>query len=211
MTDNAGTVVWTNLMMAFGEATVNEDPGGDSTLLTLNMRFPGQYEDAESGLYQNFFRDYDPVTGRYIESDPLGWQGGLNFFGYSDATPTAKIDPLGLVCRPLYSFISPFKHRNVFDQKQTSEWQLRNVEPRINDIPPLGKAAQYVLRGLGIAIDIAQPDASVICLAVNVITIEQKVEVFHYKYIVELCLEDCPPGNKLRTRKEKILSIWKRF
>ncbi|MDF5946520.1 RHS repeat-associated core domain-containing protein [Pseudomonas aeruginosa] len=36
------------------------------------MRFPGQFYDAESGLHYNYFRDYDPETGRYVESDPIG-------------------------------------------------------------------------------------------------------------------------------------------
>ncbi|RMK76117.1 hypothetical protein IPC84_28670, partial [Pseudomonas aeruginosa] len=38
----------------------------------VNLRFPGQYYDAESGLHYNYFRDYDPETGRYVESDPIG-------------------------------------------------------------------------------------------------------------------------------------------
>ncbi|MFO2207069.1 RHS repeat-associated core domain-containing protein, partial [Pseudomonas aeruginosa] len=43
----------------------------------VNLRFPGQYYDAESGLHYNYFRDYDPETGRYVESDPIGLTGGL--------------------------------------------------------------------------------------------------------------------------------------
>jgi len=58
-------------------------------------RFPGQYEDAETGLYYNRFRYYDPGLGRYLSEDPIGLSGGVALFGYVSAPPT-WIDPLGL-------------------------------------------------------------------------------------------------------------------
>ncbi|HGT3378250.1 TPA: RHS repeat-associated core domain-containing protein, partial [Pseudomonas aeruginosa] len=61
-----------------------------------NLRFPGQYYDAESGLHYNYFRDYDPETGRYVETDPIGLEGGINTYGYVGANPVGNIDPLGL-------------------------------------------------------------------------------------------------------------------
>lgn len=60
------------------------------------MGLPGQYFDQETGLHYNYFRDYDPSTGRYIESDPIGLGGGLNTYGYSRANPLRFIDPFGL-------------------------------------------------------------------------------------------------------------------
>jgi RHS repeat-associated protein len=65
MTDSIGTVVWAADYKPFGEATITV-----STIIN-NLRFPGQYYDAESGLNQNGFRDYNPVLGKYQESDPL--------------------------------------------------------------------------------------------------------------------------------------------
>jgi RHS repeat-associated protein len=63
----------------------------------LNLRFPGQYADDESGTYYNYFRDYDPATGRYLESDPLGLLGGsLSPYAYASGNPIIYIDPFGL-------------------------------------------------------------------------------------------------------------------
>lgn len=65
ITDATQTLVWSQSHSAFGETAPNEDPDGDSTTFTYNQRFPGQYFDQESGLHYNYFRDYDPQTGRY--------------------------------------------------------------------------------------------------------------------------------------------------
>ncbi|HHJ16880.1 MAG TPA: hypothetical protein ENJ80_09305 [Gammaproteobacteria bacterium] len=98
LTDETGTVVWKATYDPFGKATVDEDPDGDGNLVTLNIRFPGQYEDVETGLYYNYFRYYDPGTGRYITSDPMGLRGGLNLYIYAIGNPTRFIDPFGLIC-----------------------------------------------------------------------------------------------------------------
>lgn len=61
-----------------------------------NIRFPGQYADEETGLHYNYFRDYDPSTGRYVESDPIGMEGGFNTYSYVAGNPINASDSLGL-------------------------------------------------------------------------------------------------------------------
>ena len=79
MTDQANRVVWRwDSADPFGASLPDEDPDGDSVRFILNLRFPGQYYDRETGLHYNYYRHYDPSTGRYVESDPIGLKGGIN-------------------------------------------------------------------------------------------------------------------------------------
>jgi RHS repeat-associated protein len=79
----------------FGALPADNNPGGLGAF-TFNLRFPGQYFSQETGLHYNYYRDYDPQTGRYIESDPIGLTGSLNTYAYVFGNPTARIDSLGL-------------------------------------------------------------------------------------------------------------------
>ncbi len=87
---------WDLQVSAFGEHAANEDPDADGSLVKFNLRFPGQYLDAETGVHYNYFRDYEPGTGRYVESDPIGLGGGLSTFAYVNGKPLFNIDPMGL-------------------------------------------------------------------------------------------------------------------
>ncbi|EMP5645995.1 RHS repeat protein, partial [Pseudomonas aeruginosa] len=127
-TDASGQIAWQWQSDAFGRG---EALSQGST--QVNLRFPGQYYDAESGLHYNYFRDYDPETGRYVESDPVEtlrklnnpemtflnsgesilqgtpyWEHGFtpnHNYTYSDNNPTAKIDKHGLSPSPTDNLI----------------------------------------------------------------------------------------------------------
>ena len=66
-----------------------------STGTPITLRFPGQWFQAESGLHQNWMRDYDPTTGRYLQADPLGLVDGASVYGYAGQNPGRYIDPTG--------------------------------------------------------------------------------------------------------------------
>ena len=71
ITNLAGQAVWAWDGDAFGTTAANQNPN-NAGVFTYNLRFPGQYLDSESGNHYNYFRDYDPAQGRYVQSDPIG-------------------------------------------------------------------------------------------------------------------------------------------
>jgi RHS repeat-associated protein len=91
ITDQTQAIVWDATYKPFGEVEVA------TAEIENNIRFPGQYADEETGLHYNYFRDYDPSTGRYVESDPIGLIGGNNLFSYVGNNPLDRIDPFGLI------------------------------------------------------------------------------------------------------------------
>ena len=78
----------------FGLQHPNESPTGLAGFV-YNPRFPGQLYDKETNLHYNYFRDYDPQRGRYVESDPIGLAGGINTYAYVDGNPISYADPTG--------------------------------------------------------------------------------------------------------------------
>ncbi|MFO0107188.1 MAG: RHS repeat-associated core domain-containing protein, partial [Burkholderiales bacterium] len=98
LTNTQGETTWRMVSEAFGKTLVDTILAPATTgTTTNNLRFPGQYEDQETGTYYNYMRTYLPMVGRYGESDPIGLGGGVNTFSYVGGNPLSYIDPLGLM------------------------------------------------------------------------------------------------------------------
>ena len=88
--DEKSKIVWKWESTPFGETKA-------TGALEFNLRFAGQYFDSETGTHYNINRDYNPVTGRYIQSDPIGLDGGFSTFAYVNGNPVMRVDINGLV------------------------------------------------------------------------------------------------------------------
>jgi RHS repeat-associated protein len=99
---NANLLRWKWDPQPFGVGNANQNPASLGAF-TYNLRFPGQLFDAATNLNYNYFRDYDPATGRYAESDPIGLRGGLNTYAYGFNNPQLYVDPDGRI-----AFVIPF-------------------------------------------------------------------------------------------------------
>jgi RHS repeat-associated protein len=137
--DRAGRQRWTWVAEPFGNSASTENPMGFGTF-ELNLRMPGQYFDAESGLAYNGFRSYDSGVGRYTQSDPIGLVGGINTYSYVGGNPVNGIDPYGL-----------FDIRNPADWPSLPPALVNFFEGYGSYYGGLGNAAVHMYRRSGIA------------------------------------------------------------
>lgn len=98
--------------------------------------FQGREFDQESGLYYFRARYYDPVIGRFISEDPIGFAGGLNFYRFGLNNPVNLIDPFGL--RPCVD--------DWLDGLQTL-FDIVGLIPGFGEFFDLANAGIYGLRG----------------------------------------------------------------
>src|SRR5690606_6888181 len=97
LTDTEGSITWRGRQEAFGKTESITD--NIDTPIDNPLRFPGQYHDEETGTHYNFHRDYLPETGRYVESDPIGLEGGISTYSYAQNSSLRFVDSFGLfVC-----------------------------------------------------------------------------------------------------------------
>lgn len=142
ITNAASQVVWRWDGEPFGATAADSNPSGLG-VFTFNLRFPGQYYDAETGYHHNGWREYDPALGRYVQSDPIGLAGGLNTYGYADASPLDSADPSGK-CPWCLAFFAP----ELGAAAATAGTFLLVNAPRINAI---GIAIAEAWGGVGVA------------------------------------------------------------
>ncbi|MDP9127106.1 MAG: DUF6531 domain-containing protein [Pseudomonadota bacterium] len=90
VTNPSKTIVWKDIYKPFGLDSVTNSGG-----ITQNLRFLGQFYDSETEVLYNGARFYYPVTGRYIQTDPIGLAGGTNTYAYADNNPFSFVDPTG--------------------------------------------------------------------------------------------------------------------
>ena len=121
-TDPNQAITWRWESKAFGN-TASQSFG-----VTINLRFRGQYFDAETGLHYNYFRTYDPSIGQYIESDPIGMNGGTNTFAYVRGNPLRLIDKLGLFCVETRIPAGPWIRSGAKKLINESDWELESAK-----------------------------------------------------------------------------------
>ncbi len=165
ITDDQQNTVWHAQYTPFGEATVEEDQ------ITFNLRLPGQYYDAETETHYNYYRDYEPSTGRYIQSDPIGLLGGINTYAYVTNNPLQLTDILGLAPYASGSGTepSPPESENEYTQKLTTVFnravsylkddtkrkvadEVVNMLEQIRDAAPIIAGVVVVAAGVGVAV-----------------------------------------------------------
>lgn len=143
LTDTNQNVVWQARHTPFGKADIQVEQ------ISNNLRFPGQYFDQETGLHYNYFRDYDPETGRYLQSDPIGLEGGLNTYAYVEGNPLSYVDPEGLapLCPPGQRAVPTEGFRNQFPKVFKCESYEAPRDPRGEHLDNLADFSGCMLIG----------------------------------------------------------------
>ncbi|MFJ9084685.1 DUF6531 domain-containing protein [Streptomyces sp. NPDC102384] len=131
LVDETGHIAWHSRTTLWGVTTRNAE-----ATATTPLRFPGQYEDPETGLHYNYFRHYDPETGRYASPDPLGLEPAPNPVGYVN-NPRQSTDVLGLAPKSCtdkggwYGALTPARSGNEIHHMPAKTAYVGRVKPNL--------------------------------------------------------------------------------
>jgi RHS repeat-associated protein len=132
----------------FGVNVPDENPSGLGAF-EFPMRFPGQYFDKETNLHYNYFRDYDPGIGRYVQSDPIGFAGGsLSLYLYVLNDPLQGFDPFGTQRRGARNLRERIEEIN--EQRQIEEVLARRQQAQEREQADVREAYRQILEKIGV-------------------------------------------------------------
>ncbi|WP_261006281.1 RHS repeat-associated core domain-containing protein, partial [Yersinia aldovae] len=137
-----GKVVWANRLSTWGRAELWRQAANDEDNVTCNLRFAGQYADAESGLHYNRFRYYDGETGQYLCPDPIGLLGGNNPYAYVP-NPLSWVDPLGLAKCPMGEILAD---ADKWSLAKISDRQKGMIKDKLSTVKERSKALNTKIR-----------------------------------------------------------------
>ncbi|WP_447927001.1 RHS repeat-associated core domain-containing protein [Vreelandella sp. EE27] len=151
VTDAIGTPM--QLVAAHGETQWQGQPDDWAAVKNIRgntaqpIRFQGQWQDEESGLYYNRHRYYDPQQGRYVSQDPIGLKGGTNLYGYV-ANPMGAVDPLGLSGGPYGLDGGPSSQSNHISRSvEQTESATKSCSVSSNHLIGFGQGVMSVIGG----------------------------------------------------------------
>ncbi|PAT38973.1 RHS repeat-associated core domain-containing protein, partial [Vandammella animalimorsus] len=145
----------------------------------INIRFPGQYYDKETGTHYNFHRDYDPSTGRYLQSDPIGLDGGVNYFIYAFNNSLLLTDSNGLSPQSPPEWNKPQGSAHV-NKCTVASWYGHGASNSNEELDQISRTQRNRLQSLSIPIDVTNDDCSAAevygCKTGRFVNIQNQVE-----------------------------------
>ena len=99
ISDEAGNIIEKYEYSVYGDVRIVAKENGQTrevSIIDNPYYFTGRHLDAETGLYYYRARYYSPTLGRFIQTDPIGYQGGMNLYAYCSSNPVGLVDALGL-------------------------------------------------------------------------------------------------------------------
>ena len=116
----------------------------------------------ETNHHYNINRDYDPITGRYTQSDPVGFKGGVNTYGYAEANPVMKKDETGLWSSGGFKYFTTV-HQIINGRVWGNTWAKRILDRAtvtVDRYQSLGKSYLHAMRGKGRSMSLVRAQAN---------------------------------------------------